>query len=210
VTLKGTCTDNRFYLGPALLEELRMSIYVVFFGGYRASSHDMHAWKASAQSQRSDVTFDAYPYPANAGSSEAAAVGGVNFEDMVERFAKADAEEFYIVGHSSGCAIANKLNELVEEDSRITLVDLDGFRARAEQKKRSTVQLWCAEGPRGKGQSVNWAADKKKYTASRATQPWSLHFSMVNTTASDAITLNNFAQTGYAGCMANLCWLGPA
>jgi hypothetical protein len=187
-----------------------MSIYVAFFGGYRASVSDMHAWKVSAERQRSDVTFDAFPYPAHAGSSSAAAVGGVNYEDMVERFAKADADTFYIVGHSSGCAIANKLNELVEEDSRITLVDLDGFTARADQRKKSTLKQWRAQGPRGNGHSVNWSSGIETYTATFATQPWSLHFSLVNTAATDVITLGNFAQKGYARCIANLCWLPPA
>jgi hypothetical protein len=45
------------------------------------------------------------------------------------------------------------------------------------------------------------------YTAAHATQEWSLHYSLVNTAATDAITKNNYRKKGYAGCIANLCWL---
>lgn len=40
-----------------------MGIYVVFFGGYQSSKTDMALWLASARKQRSDIVFDAYPFP---------------------------------------------------------------------------------------------------------------------------------------------------
>ena len=45
-----------------------MSIYVVFFGGFRASQPDMNAWQTSAEKQCKDVKFDAFPYPDPAGA----------------------------------------------------------------------------------------------------------------------------------------------
>jgi hypothetical protein len=54
---------------------------------------------------------------------------------------------------------------------------------------------------------VHWANSKKKFIAASATQEWSLHFSLVNTAATDAITQKNYKTQGYAGCIANLAWL---
>jgi len=191
-----------------------MSIYVVFFGGFQASQPDMDLWKASAEKLRPDVTFDAFPYPGHAKSGDKDAVNGFEkqFDGVIKKIEAFDADTtIFIVGHSSGCAIANELNSRLKGDhSHITLVDLDGFAPRADQIKESSVQAWTAQGPGGKGQSLHWAEEKQKFTAGKATQTWSLHFSLVNIAATDAITKDNYKSTGYAGCMANLCWLPPA
>ena len=86
-------------------------------------------------------------------------------------------------------------------------MDLDGFAPSHDQIKKSTVQAWSAEGDGGRGHSLHWAKGKKMYTAAQATQAWSLHFSLVNTAATDAITKDNYRSKGYAGCIANRCWL---
>jgi hypothetical protein len=54
---------------------------------------------------------------------------------------------------------------------------------------------------------VNWAKGKRIYIAASATKEWSLHFSLVNTAATDAITKDNYKTKGYAGCIANVAWL---
>jgi hypothetical protein len=187
-----------------------MSIYVVFFGGYQSSQPDMDVWKASAQNQRDDVKFDAFPYPGHAKSGDTSAVHGFGkqFDGVITKIEDASADELFIVGHSSGCAIANELNSRLNGDhSHITLVDLDGFAPSGGQIKKSSVQAWCAEGAGGKGQSLHWANGKKKFIAGSATQKWSLHFSLANIAATDAITEVNYRSRGYAGCIANLCWL---
>jgi hypothetical protein len=187
-----------------------MSIHAVFFGGFRASQPDMVLWRTSAETQRKDVTFDAFPYPEHAGASDTSAVNGFEkqFDGVIKRIADVGAERLFIVGHSSSCAIANDLNRRLDGDhSHITLVDLDGFAPTADQIKKSTVDAWCAEGSGGKGQSLHWGAGKKKYPATNATQAWSLHFSLVNSAATDTITSENYTTEGYAGCIANLCWL---
>jgi hypothetical protein len=189
-----------------------MSNYVVFFGGYQASESDMNLWTTSAQQQRSDVKFDTFPYPGHADWSDTGAVHGFEkqFDGVVQKIKDCGADTVFIVGHSSGCAIANKLNSKYDGDhSAVTLVDLDGFAPTADQIKGSNVQAWCAEGAGGKGHSLHWAKEKKKFVAGSATQVWSLHFSMVNIAATDAITRGNYTSTGYAGCIANLCWLPP-
>jgi hypothetical protein len=185
-----------------------MSIYVVFFGGFRASQPDMNAWQTSAEKQRNDVKFDAFPFPEHAGAGRQSAVDGFGeFDGMIKKIEDSGADTLFIVGHSSGCAIANKLNSLLKGDhSHITLVDLDGFAPTDDQIKKSSVQAWSAEGSGG-GQSYNWARGNKIFIAASATKRWSLHFSLVNTAATDAITQDNYRSKGYAGCIANLCWL---
>ncbi len=186
-----------------------MSIYVVFFGGFRASQPDMNAWQTSAENQCKDVKFDAFPYPDPAGAGRQSAVDGFGdqFDGVIKKIEDAGANTLFIVGHSSGCAIANELNSRLKGDhSQITLVDLDGFAPTDDQIKKSTVQAWSAEGSGG-GKSLHWANRNKKFIAASATQEWSLHFSLVNTAATDAITKDNYRSKGYAGCIANLCWL---
>ena len=187
-----------------------MSIHVVFIGGYRASQPDMDLWRTSAEKQRDDVKFDAFPYPDSATYEDTSAVDGFGkqFDAALKKIADTGADTLFVVGHSSGCAIANELNSRVKGNhSNVTLVDLDGFAPSADQIKNSSVQAWCAEGSGGKGRSLNWAAWKKKFITGSATQPWSLHFSLVNSAATDAITKDNYKTKGYAGCLANLCWL---
>jgi len=98
-------------------------------------------------------------------------------------------------------------SRLKGDHKNITLVDLDGFAPLPKQIKGSTVQAWSAEGPGGKGHSKNWAKEHIMFHAAHATNRWSLHFSLVNTAATDAITKHNYGSKGYAGCIANLCWL---
>src|ERR1700722_9739859 len=135
-----------------------MSIHVVFFGGYRASQPAMDAWKTSAEKQRNDVKFDAFPYPEHATFRKQDAVDGFGkkFDEVIKKIEDFGADTLFIVGHSSGCAIANKLNSLLKGDhSHITLVDLDGFSPSDDQVKKSSVQAWSAEGSGG-GKSYNW------------------------------------------------------
>jgi hypothetical protein len=186
-----------------------MSIYVVFFGGYHASQTDMDLWKTSAEKQRDDVKFDAFPYPDGAGADDDDAVNGFKqFDEVIKKIEDTGADTLFIVGHSSGCAIANEVNSRLKGDHKnITLVDLDGFAPSADKIKKSSVQAWSAEGDGGRGHSLNWAKGKTMYTAAHATKEWSLHFSLVNTAATDAITKKNYRSKGYAGCIANLAWL---
>jgi predicted esterase len=187
-----------------------MSIYVVFIGGYKASQPAVDLWLASARKQRSDVVFDAYPYPEgkkNWGDDDAVN-GFQKFDEAVKKIEDSGADTIFIVGHSSGCAIANELNSRLKGDHKnVTLVDLDGFAPRPKQIKGASVQAWSAEGSGPKDRSLNWAKGKKMYHSAQATKNWSLHFSLVNTAATDDITGDNFETEGYAGCIANLDFL---
>jgi hypothetical protein len=194
-----------------------MSVYVVFFGGWKASKIQMELWLASAKTVcGSDVEYDAFPYPDGAGSGDAAAVNNFkHFDEAIKKVEGSSADTKYIVGHSSGCAIANELNSRIPGDhSHISLVDLDGFAPSHDQIKKSNHQIWSAEGAKG-GKSLHhddwgsYSSQLQIYTSPSATNIWSLHFSLVNTAATDSIksSSEDDLKKGYAGCIANLCWL---
>jgi hypothetical protein len=194
-----------------------MSVYVVFFGGWKASKIQMEQWVSSAKNIcGGDVGYDAFPYPDGAGSGETAAVSGFKkYAEVTKKIRDSGAAMTYIVGHSSGCAIANEVNSRIEGDhSNLTLVDLDGFAPSPDQVKNSSLQVWSAEGAKG-GKSLHhddwgtYSSQLQVYTAASATNKWSLHFSLVNTAATDAIksSSDEDLEKGYAGCIANLCWL---
>jgi len=195
-----------------------MSVYVVFFGGWKASKIEMELWLASAKNVcGADVEYDAFPYPDGAGYRDTNAVDGFSkqFDGAIKKIEDSGAATTYIVGHSSGCAIANELNSRLKGDhSHITLVDLDGFAPSPDQIKKSSLQVWSAEGAKG-GKSLHhddwgpYSSQLQVYTAASATNKWSLHFSLVNTAATDAIksSSDEDLKKGYAGCIANLCWL---
>ena len=189
-----------------------MKILVVFFGGFQSSQKDMDRWLDSARGQRKDVQFEAFPYPniREAGDDDARN-GFKRFDEVIKKIDAAGADTLFIVGHSSGCAIANEVNSRVKGDHKnITLVDLEGFAPTGDQIKESTVQAWTADGDGGRAHSLRWAEGKRISHATQATTKWALHFSLVNTAATNTITADNYDTTGYAGCIANLDWLPPA
>jgi hypothetical protein len=120
-----------------------MSVYVVFFGGWKASKIEMELWLASAKNVcGADVEYDAFPYPDGAGYRDTNAVDGFSkqFDGAIKKIKDSGAATTYIVGHSSGCAIANELNSRLKGDhSHITLVDLDGFAPSPDQINQRTT-----------------------------------------------------------------------
>jgi pimeloyl-ACP methyl ester carboxylesterase len=188
-----------------------MKTHVVFFGGFQSSQPDMDLWLASAQQVCPGVIYNAFPYPAHASFARNAAANGFDsqYDDVLATIANVGADSLFIVGHSSGCAIANELNSRLPGDhkGRVTLIDLDGFSPWHHQIKGSDHQVWSAVESGGNGKSVNWDASHRIFPSGSATQPWSLHFSLVNMAATDIIDINTYPRLGYAGCIANLYWL---
>lgn len=186
---------------------------VFFFGGYKSSQDDMQLWLNSAQGQRSDVTFHAFPYPAHMSSIPPANVVD-GFNSVVEQIQDTEAEKIFIVGHSSGCAIANGVARRLKDNQNIALVALDGFCPDAEQLKAPKTQVWGARNGDAKSLHFDDLEPRAKdrfhpFTAHRdCTNKVSLHFSLVNVAASDR-NIKNFddIKNGYKGCVANLCWL---
>jgi len=195
-----------------------MKIYVVFIGGFQSDQTAIDQWLASAKNQRKDVVFDTYPFPNIKDSDRISSVAGFEdqFDEVIKKIQGSGADKIFIVGHSSGCAIADEVNFRLGGDRKnVTLVDLDGFAPHHDQIKKSSLQVWSAEGAKG-GKSLHhddwgpYSGQLQVYTAASATNKWSLHFSLVNTAATDAIksSSDEDLKKGYAGCIANLCWLG--
>lgn len=214
-----------------------MSAFVIFFGGWRATPADMQAWKGSAQAQKSDIDFDAIPWPSGAAPGASSAVSAFKnkktggYKSVIDdihamQYANAqspDARKIYIVGHSSGCAIANAVDEGLTDHSDVVLVALDGFVPNRKQLARQSTQVWAAKTfPMpflDEGISRNYTDLKNAvgsrlqvyYAAPGCTTKWALHFSLVNAAANDKIVTgknsSEIVATGYAQCIANLVWL---
>lgn len=191
-----------------------MSHCVFFFGGYRATETDMKVWVGSAQAQKPDVAFTAIAWPAGAASDASSAVSTFTkagrFASTVAAVRASNADRVYLVGHSSGCAIANAVDRSLKDHGQVTLVALDGFGPDRKQLARQSTQVWGAECDGVT--SRNHAALKrlvggrlKVYRASDCKTMWALHFSLVNAAATDAVVTS--VRTGYAQCRANLAWL---
>ena len=200
-----------------------MSTFVLFIGGFGATIKDIGLWTSSAADQRTDVKFDGFPWPPSAkGSSDTSATTAFekSMPEAIKKITDGKYDEVFIVGHSSGCAIANKIDEefmkTLGKASKptVNLVALDGFAPSAAQLGRSTTQVWCAENSKDKShKSMNYPSLKniaglKLFPAQDCTNIWSLHFSLVSTTTSDTtVKSNKDIPSGYLNCRANLCWL---
>jgi hypothetical protein len=203
-----------------------MSTFVLFIGGYGAKISDIELWKSSATGQRAGVTFDGYPWPpsaTDASDTSALAAFDKSMPEAIKKIIDSKCDEVFIVGHSSGCAIANSIDEklmkALGKTSTVTvkLVALDGFRPSDAQVHRSTTQVWTADDSKDKSHtSLNYKSMKKvdrcqTYHAQDCTNIWSLHFSLVNTATSDkTVKTNKDIPNGYLNCRANLCWLPAA
>src|SRR6185312_13842188 len=110
------------------MEVKRMSVYVLFFGGYKATLADIKAWTASAMSQKPGVTFEGYPYPGGAswdgGEAVKAFHAAHDYAAAIKKIEACDRDVIYIVGHSSGCAVANAVDAGLKDHAKINLVAL--------------------------------------------------------------------------------------
>jgi hypothetical protein len=70
-----------------------------------------------------------------ANSDDTSTVSGFSkqLDGVIKKIKESGADTRYIVGHSSGCAIANELDSRLKDKSHITLVALDGFQPSADQ-----------------------------------------------------------------------------
>jgi hypothetical protein len=191
-----------------------MSQQVFFFGGFHATQTDMNVWSGNAQAQKPDVGFNAFPWPSGAGADAASAVSKFasagTLESALAAIRASAADTIYLVGHSSGCAIANAVDDRLDNHDKIVLVALDGFAPGRKQLARASTQVWAAECDGAK--SKNYGPLKKAaggrlqvYAATACKTVWALHFSLVNAAASDDAVKS--IATGYANCRANLAWM---
>jgi hypothetical protein len=125
------------------------------------------------------------------------------------------ADLIYIVAHSSGCAISNAVDDALKDHSKIALVALDGYAPSKKQRGPDRfTQVWSAKCDKLKSLSFDKlqsvvGADLQVYQPTDCndkTTKWSLHFSLVNKSAS-SIEIKNAGDGGYRKCDANLMWL---
>ncbi len=122
-----------------------MSTSVFFFGGFKANADNMKVWLDTARAQKSKVDFNAFPYP-DAGPKDKDAVAAFKqLKSVADAITKSKADLIYIVGHSSGCAIANAVDDALKDHSKIALVTLDGYVPDEKQRGRKSTQLWSAK-----------------------------------------------------------------
>jgi hypothetical protein len=195
-----------------------MSVFVLFFGGYQATLLDIKAWTASAGNQKPSVTFEGYPYPQGASWDGAQAVKAFtkahDYGAAIKKIEASGSDRIYIVGHSSGCAVANAVDAGLKNHAKITLVALDGYSPSNAQMARPTTQVWVAESSGGLSLHFddlrNATKGKTRLNTYQAppncTTKLALHFSLVNESSSDAVVQQ--IPQGYTACKANLSWLG--
>lgn len=189
-----------------------MSTSVYFFGGFNATQNHIDSWVRSAHLQKPNVTFIGFLWDSGPKSwPPKTIVDGAKksgqFKAAVDAIDACTADTIYIVGHSSGCAVANAVDKAIKSTSNVTLVALDGVTPDDDQLKRSTTQAWGAEceGQTSKnypGPAGGW---RKVYHAKNCNGLWALHFVLVNAAAND--TLVTSIASGYSHCQANLAWL---
>lgn len=191
------------------------STSVLFFGGYHATQTDVNVWQGSAQAQDPYTDFQVFPWPSGASSDAYSAVTTFTqsgqFRKAMAAIESTDSDLIFLVGHSSGCAIANAVDRALKDHDNIVLVALDGFCPDRKQLARATTQVWAAECGGVKSRNYNGlknlvGSQLNVYYATDCKTSWALHFSLVNEAATDATV--KAIRTGYAQCRANLAWLG--
>jgi hypothetical protein len=206
-------------VGPgdrAAIPGLADALKVYFFGGYLSTHDDVVSWKRSVELV-SGVSATVWHYPEGASAGDPLAVW--DSSTAVARMMLAAGGPALVVSHSSGVCIANdvamKARGLGFVD--FSFVALDGGPVSGVLLGLSSTQLWSAVGGNG-AHSLNYGAMRSYadhvgksgaqfhiYWAGGVSMRWPIHFSLVNTNASDAAS---GITDGYRDCAANLTVLG--
>jgi hypothetical protein len=192
-----------------------MKMAVFYFGGYNADWEDILKWVASAKMQQPNLDITGYAWPAGVTHWPPKSI--VKGSEKLIKSAVADIEAskaklIYIVGHSSGCAIANEVDKRLQNVTKralVGLVALDGVTPDADQLTRWTTQAWGAmcDGQPSKNFPGPAGGRRHIYTVpvKNCKQLWPLHFVLVNAAARDGQVTGT--DNGYDNCVANLIWL---
>ena len=197
-----------------------MSVAVFFFGGFKASQSDIDRWLRSARLQKPQIIFRGFPWPSGASAKGALAKGDPRLAAMVQAIEQFESDQnsktdkletIFLVGHSSGGAIAKAVDVALNVDADVALVVLDGSMPNDGQLARDNTQVWgatCA-GQQSRNFPGNAKGRGRVFQATNCKKEWPLHFSVVNTNASDAnagLVAGDLSQ-GYVNCQANLMFL---
>lgn len=182
---------------------------VILFGGFLARTEDMLAWQASASEQRRDATFGVYPWPSGVPADTPLQHWSRGNEIAALLKRNATQSPHILVGHSSGCALANSVAYcLLDLSVDFFLVALDGFRPGRLLIERAQTSCWSAtcDGIKSRNYGALESAPQfHVYEARDARTEWALHFSLVNSNSTDATV--HAISDGYKNCVANLCWM---
>ena len=184
------------------------STYVYFFGGYCSTVADVQAWGKSLEAKVPGATAIVFPYPPGASARDPLAEWGSS-QDIAMHILAGTNEPCIIVGHSSGCAIANDVANVALDlgAKNFKLIALDGFRPSRELLSLPGTTVWSAEcnGARSLNYDhLSCCQEFRVYHAEVAEQ-WPLHFSLVNLNVSDEY---GELEHGYRKCEANVEVLG--
>lgn len=194
---------------------------VIFFGGYKAKKSQVDCWAAGARAAASAHSFLAYPWPegVNTTGPEAADTPAAMrmITGAVHRILTEKAK-FYLAGHSSGAALANKTARLALArdpgiQARLRLVALDGFAPRDLFNK---VETLCVSAVSANGTSRNHASMQscphhwayRDLRPQACLDPWCHHFVILSKAVPPDLG-NRWPTHGYNGCEtdANVDWL---
>ena len=184
------------------------SVYVYFFGGYRSTVADVQAWGKSLEAKVPDATAIVFPYPPGASARDPLAEWSYS-QDIAMHILGRSNEPCIIVGHSSGCAIANDVASVALDlgTKNFKLIALDGFRPSQELLSLPGTTVWSAEcnGVRSLNYDHLSSCQEFRVYYAEVAEQWPLHFSLVNVNVSDEY---GELEQGYRKCEANIEVLG--
>jgi hypothetical protein len=180
---------------------------VHFFGGYRATKQNVLAWCNSLEKKQPNVTAIGWPYPTASPASNPLKCW--NCSEAVAKLICVDVSECLIVGHSSGCAIANDVasKTLALGAKNFKLIALDGFLPKPELLNLPGTMVWSAEcnGVHSLNYESSKRSDKFHIYKAKVIKKWPLHFSLINVSVSDD---HGEITQGYRNCDVNIQVLG--
>ena len=184
------------------------STYVYFFGGYRSTVADVEAWGKSLEAKVPGARAIVFPYPHGASAHDPLAEWGCS-QDIAMHILARTNQPCIIVGHSSGCAIANDVANVALDlgAKNFKLIALDGFRPSRELLSLPETTVWSAEcnGVRSLNYDHLSSCQEFRVYYAEVTEQWPLHFSLVNVNVSDEY---GDLEHGYRNCEANVEVLG--
>ena len=193
-----------------------MSTSVFFIGGWHAKPDHIASWVRSAQLKKPSVAFTGFPWPGDVTSWPPKDIvqgwkDKKQYQPVLDAIKACTADKIYIVGHSSGCAVSNAVDNDLNDPKRYVLVALDGVAPNDAQLNRNDTQVWSAKS--GDNVAKNYwglfgtlKARLQVYQArTDCTTRIALHFAVVNAAATDKLVAD--IPHGYTNCEANLMWL---
>jgi len=159
---------------------------VFFFGGYGSTWGDVDAWGTSFEGKVSGSSVTRIPYPGDATAGDPLNVWNEDRSEHVAQAIKACRDAVVIIGHSSGCAIANDVAKHARtRGCSFKLVALDGFCPSEDLLALPDTSVWSAMFE-DEIRSLNYdglkakAGNKFRVYKSNVSAMWPLHFSLIN------------------------------